>query len=304
MLETIFNFFTGLLNSVLTFAKILVGSSFFLKQHKAKSQSIIIMGNGPSLKDNLKNNLEALKNQTLFGVNNLPSTDVFEKLRPAYFLIVSDEYWNPGTITKHQKVRDAIIQNLIQKTSWPLVFFLPARAKKNKSFIDKIEANSNITISFFNKTPVEGMTAISHFFMSMGWGMPRPHNVLVPSIFNCINAGFKNIYLIGADHSWIPLISVDKNNNALVNQQHFYDQGQDNKEVMHQKSKPRRLHQILEKFMLSFKAYFVLEAFAESKGAHIYNCTPDSFIDAFDRKDIYEAFLSNQNDQIILTSKH
>ena len=104
-----------------------------------------------------------------------------------------------------------------------------------------------------------------------------------------INCGFENIYLLGADHSWIPMISVDEENNALVNQQHFYDAGTSKSQKMYRSGKkPRRLYEILEKFMFSFRAYFDLRSLAEERGVKIYNCTQGSFIDAFERKSISE----------------
>ncbi len=286
MLESIFIFLADLIKSILTFLKIIIRSKYFISFKTAEVKDIIILGNGPSLKENLKSHQDILKKFELMGVNNLPSTPAFELLQPSKFIIISEEFWNPGSISKHQEKRDNIIKNLVQKTTWPITCFLPQRAKKNNDFVAFIKSNKNITVHFFNTTPTEGLSSFNRLFMKMGLAMPRPHNVLIPSLYVCIQSMYKNIYLIGADHSWIPLISVDNQNNALVNQQHFYDDQSNNSEAMHQKSKPRRLHQILEKFMLSFKAYFDLKDFAESKGVHIFNCTPDSFIDAFDRKDL------------------
>ena len=124
--------------------------------------------------------------------------------------------------------------------------------------------------------------------MKKGWGIPRPHNVLIPAILNIINTGYKKIYLIGADHSWLPLISVNDQNIALVNQQHFYDESENNSEFMHRESRPRRLHEVLEKLMFAFRSYFDLKDYANSRDVKIYNCTPGSFIDAFERKNLNE----------------
>lgn len=286
MLESVFIFLTDLIKSILTFLKVIIRSKYFISFEKAKSKDIIILGNGPSLKENLISHQDILKKFELMGVNNLPSTSAFELLQPSKFIIISEEFWNPGSISKHQEKRDNIIKNLVEKTTWPITCFLPQRANSNKKFVAAITNNKNITIQFFNTTPTEGLPLLNRTFMKWGLGMPRPHNVLIPSLYVCIQSLYENIYLIGADHSWIPLISVDENNNALVNQQHFYDDNTNNIEAMHKKSKPRRLHQVLEKFMLSFKAYFDLKDYAEARGVNIVNCTPGSFIDAFDRKDL------------------
>lgn len=288
MLENLFNGFSAFIKSIISFLKIIVRSSFSLKKHKTDQKACIILGNGPSLKTVLKNDKDQLKQHTLFCVNKFPDTDAFEIVKPRYFLITSKEYWNYGKIKKYQEIRENVKKALVEKTTWPLTFFVPQQARSNPDFIKRIQSNPNIELCFFNNTPVEGLQSWSNFFMKKGWGLPRPHNVLIPSIYNCVNAGFKKIYLVGADHSWIPLISVNEDNVALVNQQHFYDEGQTKAESMHRNSRPRRLHEILEKFMLSFRSYFELKAYAESRGTQIYNCTPGSFIDAFERKDIKE----------------
>ncbi|NJK83306.1 MAG: hypothetical protein HC912_05290 [Saprospiraceae bacterium] len=126
--------------------------------------------------------------------------------------------------------------------------------------------------------------------------MPRPHNVLIPALMISLNAGLKNIFIVGADHSWLEELTVNDKNEALLHQKHFYDQASSKQDYMYQLGKrPRRLHEILEKFMLSFKAYFDIKEYAISIGASIWNATPVSYIDAFERKPL-DDLLSTKND--------
>ena len=176
---------------------------------------------------------------------------------------------------------------LIEKSTWEITLFCPYKGKKAKDWLDNIRQNKNIKIVFFNDTPIEGLSSWNRFFMGRGWGLPRPHNVLIPAISMAINSGYKEIYLAGADHSWLPMISVNDKNQALVNQQHFYDENATKSDLMYKLGmRPRRLHEILEKFMFTFRSYFDLKDYAESRGVQIYNSTPDSYIDAFERKAI------------------
>ena len=167
-----------------------------------------------------------------------------------------------------------------------MTFFMPVQAKKNKSFVDKITENENISIRYYNTTPVEGLKSLNHFFYSAGLGSPRPHNVLIPSILRGINMGSKNINLLGADHSWIPLLTVNDKNEVLLDQKHFYDENKTTPKQMHKNEGRgnRALHEVLHKWMLSFRSYHELDAYAQKKGTKIYNLTPGSFIDAFERK--------------------
>jgi len=299
MLEDSINFLSKLFQSVGSFFKILLRSNIFLTKSFAPfNDSCIILGNGPSLKKVLSEQNNLLENQVLWCVNNFPNTDYFTKVKPNYFLFISTAYFKPDKIKYAQDVRDVIIKTLVEKTTWSLIVYCPIEAKQNKTFIQYLASNQHLEIRFFNKTPVSGLGGFSRFYFKRAWGMPRPHNVLIPALLMAINSGYKKIHLIGADHSWIPLISVNDKNEALVNQQHFYKDEVESNGLMYQNNKPRKLHQILEKFMFSFRSYFDIKDFAKSENCQIYNCTPGSFIDAFERKklsDVIEEYPIKEN---------
>jgi hypothetical protein len=286
MIEKVYNIILNLVKSILTFFKILLRSGFFPKKHKTSETACIILGNGPSLKNILVDYGEALKTHTLICVNKFPDTEHFSKLKPRYFIIASSHYWEKDTIDPNTPLRHKIIEALVDKADWNITMFCPLSAKVNPNFLSKIKQNPKIELILYNNTPAEGLKTCNHFFFSRSLASPRPHNVLIPSILVAINSGFKNIYLVGADHSWLPQVTVNENNEALVNQKHFYDFDESKSDIMYiDAKKPRRLHQILEKFTLSFKSYFELKDYADSKGVNIYNCTEGSYIDAFERKD-------------------
>lgn len=285
-MEKIFNYLILLTNSIFTLLKVLIRSSLFIKTPLYKEDKCIILGNGPHLKKVLASEMSLLKSHHLFCVNNFPNTPQFEVCKPSNFIICSHEFFNnKKTIDPNTLLRKQIIASLIEKTTWPLNVFLPIAAKKNKPFVKNIRSNTCIKVYFFNDTPVEGVPMINHFFFRRNLGMPRPHNVLIPSILLSINCGFKEVYLVGADHSWLPLIKVNEQNEALIGQKHFYDEKEVKKEVMYKGGlKPRRLHEILEKFLYAFRSYFELKDYAEKQGVKIINSTEGSFIDAYTRK--------------------
>ena len=114
--------------------------------------------------------------------------------------------------------------------------------------------------------------------------MPRPRNVLIPSIMLAIAAGFKRIYIAGADHSWMKTISVNDNNEVVSIQPHFYKENEQEKKRVNTEYMHYPLHQIVYSFYVAFKSYFEIKAYADSIGTEIWNITPGSFIDAFPRK--------------------
>ena len=53
-----------------------------------------------------------------------------------------------------------------------------------------------IQVHYMNTTPIEGFENISFQLISRQLGMPRPHNVLIPTILHAINLDFRNIYVV------------------------------------------------------------------------------------------------------------
>jgi len=272
--------------------KVLLRSNFSTSNSLAVSESIIIMGNGPSLKNELSEHTTLLKNNTTLAVNFFANTQFYTTIQPNIYLINAPEFWMEEIEERFEKLRTVFFKNIIELTSWEMEFQIPASAFKSKYFNEqKRFFPQNISVVRFNPIPVEGLSTINHFFFSKNLGMPRPHNVIIPCMMNCINAGYKNIALIGVDHSWLPELSVNEDNVAMLHQKHFYDSNSSKDRPMKNlERKPRKLHEILEKFYFSFRGYFIVRNYAESRSANIYNCTKGSFIDAFDRKTIRTLF--------------
>ena len=113
--------------------------------------------------------------------------------------------------------------------------------------------------------------------------MPRPRNVLNPSLMLALRMGFKHIYVAGADHTWTQTLSVTDDNQVVSIQPHFYKE--DKKEEARQATVYHKfpLYKLMYSFYVAFKSYFTIRRYAESINAEIINITPGSFIDAFKR---------------------
>ena len=280
-LEKNFEQFRLIIKTLVSLTKILISSNFFLKKRYTLKSDIYILGNGPSLNKTLDLYRDQLKISTLMCVNGFSQTKEFIVLKPKYFIINAPEFYT-NTTDSNSKIREKTLSSLIGKTTWNLILFLPADSKKNKEFIQRIKKNNFIEIYYFNKTPVDGLNLINSFLYAKGLGSPRPHNVLISGILQAINVGFNNIYLLGADHSWLPLISVNQLNETLINQKHFYDLNTSKPKTMHKGGHgKRKLHEVLEKFYFSFRSYHQLQEFASKSKTSIINLTENSFIDAF-----------------------
>lgn len=274
--------------SIATLSKVLIQSRYqtALKKESTRDKCIII-GNGPSFKTSLTKFKQVLVKNDCLCVNSFVSTDEFEEIKPKYYVLCapfffySDEVLSPY----YKNLKHNTFAAIENKVKWDFHLVVPMFAKKSKEFKSVIKNNKHITPYYVNLTPIEGLSSINHFFFKRKMGLPRPHNVLIPSIMQMIHTGYKEIYIIGADHSWLSEISVNEQNEAMVNQKHFYDENESRpQKMMDRASGPRKLHEILDKFQLSFKGYWEIKAYAAKLGIKIYNSSEVSMIDAFERK--------------------
>lgn len=280
------NFLKKFGESILALIKV-IWLSRFRTEIKAleTDRDLIVLGNGPSLSESIENGAEFLKNKDLVCVNWFPLSSLFERLKPTTYITAAPELWINNLDGEYVKKRDALFKEIGKKTNWPLRFYIPFSARKSGSWKSLISGNSNIEIIYFNETGVEGFKCLKFWFFKKNLAMPRPHNVLIPAIFNGINLGYRNIYLWGAENNQFLEMSVDDNNNALMSHKHFYDSATAKPRIMKKKGHGKRhVHEILHKFMLSFEGYHILKEYARSRGVKVINKTPASMIDAFDRE--------------------
>lgn len=242
-----------------------------VKYKKADGESIIILGNGPSLNETIAAYSEKLTQSDLLAVNFAANTPVFSRFRPRYYVLADPHFFSseePNVLT---------LRANLNAVDWPMTLFLPFGSKMPQ--ID----NPNIVVERFNMIGVEGFESVSNSIYKSRRGMPRPRNVLIPSIMIALWLGYKKIFIAGADHTWTKTLAVSDANEVISVQPHFYN---DDKAELSRTAtvyKNVRIHEILESFSIAFKAYHAIARYARRVGVKIYNVTPGSFIDAFER---------------------
>lgn len=275
--------FGMLWQSLLSVVKIVLQSKLVtrLPGHFSNPDELLILANGPSLKRTVEESADFVRGKTLLAVNFCVTSPMFEQLKPELYLIADPLFW----IVPEK--REQLFRTMAEKTTWDMNFLVPARALKNKEWQPLLAGNPHIRLYIYNTTPIEGFQGFCNWIFSKGWGVPRPHNVLIPSIAMGIRLPFKKIYLAGADHSWLPEITVTDDNVVLMHQKHFYDQNKSQAATVTQENlHSARLYTILYHMYVAFKSYFVLEDYARSRGKEVINVTPGSYIDAFKRMKI------------------
>lgn len=243
-----------------------------IKADADTSRPLIILANGPSLNQTIAESLPSLQAHPTLAVNFAANAPEFRTLRPRYYVLIDPHFFSATDDPNVTRLWDNLA-----RVDWPMTLIVPARRRR------LIPASVNIDTLTVNDIAVEGFLPLENAAFARGWGMPRPRNVLIPSIMAAIAMGFKEIYLTGADHSWMKTISVDDNNQVVSIQPHFYKDNDKELARVRTDYLHRPLHTILDSFRIAFASYHTIARFAATRGIRIVNSTPGSYIDAFPR---------------------
>lgn len=238
---------------------------------------LIILGNGPSLRQTIDNHTPALLSHPTMAVNFAANTPEFFTLKPEFYVLADPHFTN----TSDPNVASLI--SAINRADWPLTLLLPYGMNLPGL------SNPRVTVMRFPAVGVEGARSLRSFAIRRRLGMPRPRNVMVCAIMCGIWLGFTDIFITGADHSWTRTLSVDSSNRVVTIQPHYYKESESEEERVASVYTDIRLHQILESFSIAFRAYHDIADFTSRNGINVYNASPGSFIDAFPRRQLPES---------------
>lgn len=275
--KTIADFVENLLLSVKSIVKILLESRKCTVTRVAQAdESLVIMGNGPSLKQTIEHEVNKLAEHPLMAVNYAIRSDEFFELKPQYYTMI-----DPAFFTGYEQegnVRN-LWRSMIESVDWPMTIFVPAKANVPAD----VSTNKNLLIERINPIGVEGFAWLEDWAFRTGRGMPRPRNVLIGSLMVGLKLGYKKIYVVGADHTWTENLQVNERNELCAVENHFYKEGDSDHAARASIYRGVRMHQMMYSLYVAFKSYFAIERYARKSGVEIINATPHSFIDAFER---------------------
>ena len=241
-------------------------------QPQEQTLPLIILGNGPSLSDTIANDRASLESNPLLAVNFAANTPIFFELKPEYYVLADPHFFKNDD--------DSNVKRLIaslNSVNWSMTLFVPFG-----SAVPVI--NQHVKIEHFPMIAVEGSPKLEKWAYSARRGMPRPRNVLIPSIMIGAWLGFKELYITGADHSWMKTVSVTEQNEVVSIQPHFYEEDSAELQRIRVTQMHMKLHELLTHWQIAFRSYYQIQRWAETAGIKIFNATPGSFIDAFPRQ--------------------
>jgi hypothetical protein len=273
-----------------SFVKILILTKLKYKIPKINGDAIVIIGNAPSFSEDYTNNPDFFTKKDLLCVNNFPSTERYELLKPKYVFLLDGVYF--GSEETLQPWAKKTLDNIRDKTNWKITLFVPQLSAKAQYIKQIASRNNNVTLCYYNYTIVDGFDTLTHFLYKNNLGMPVCKNVILGAIFSAINMRYKTIYLTGVDNSFFKDIVVDKQNDMYLNMAYFSAKDAD-KRTGHfynnlEKGEKMDVSDFFRWCYFNFLGYKKLEAYAKSMDVKVINTTENSYIDAFERKTISE----------------
>lgn len=244
-----------------------------------RNRALYILANGPSLRQTIDCYASELAQVDTLAVNFAANAPEFTALRPKYYVLADPHFFKATSDPNVRKLLDNIAG-----ATWPMTLFVDRRYRKSLNAVVKF--NDNVKVETFNAVGIEGFGAFERLMFNLGLAMPRPRNVLIPSIMIGLSLGYRTIYISGADHSWMRDLWVDDDNCVVSGMNHFYKDS--DKEVKRTTAEYRsyRLHDIVYSYYIAFRSYHQIERYARSIGADIFNATKGSYIDAFRRAEL------------------
>lgn len=279
------DFILDFLLTLKSIVKILFSSKFFKQKlpRESENEGLIILGNGPSLNININRDREFIYSKKKLCVNGFAISENYEVLKPDFYLIADLGFWIENPIERIKLFREEVINAINRKTTWTIILLLPFEAKKSTCLKVAFANNPNIQIKYFNKTTIVGFEGFRNWCYRLQLGIPRPQNVLIPGIVLGINLGFREIYILGADHSWHEDLVVTMDNTLCLRDAHFYDNSNKLIPLIGYNGKKIRLFEQFESLTITFRNYHLIENYANFRGAKVFNASEKSFIDAFER---------------------
>lgn len=253
-----------------------------------KDEDVFILATGPSLSGQLENYIDELKTKEIFALNEFCLNENFERIKPKYYLLADPAYLQRKNVSAaFSELQEKMLSAFLQKVTWELTIFIPKNSENRPDWERLVEKNGYVKIQCININRIESFIPIMYYFFQKNMGMPLLQNVLIGAIFLSLNMGYKNIYLLGADHSLHEGLMVDGDSNLCIQTKHFDQVGE--RRLYYKDYTETEIFKIHEFFLAwsrTFEGYHILKKYADSLHACILNMTEQSYIDAFPKMNI------------------
>ena len=201
----------------------------------------------------------------------------YSQIRPRYYVLADPNFFHP-TLTYDGT---GIVRQIFENTTWSMTLFIPWEHTRDIN----LKSTEYVHVKQVNEANYVGPEQYRQNLYEHNLAMPNVNNVLASAIYLAIYLGYAEVELFGVEHSWLKDVYVNENNDVCLRDSHFYDKENVQDMVfIFGNGKKQKYHEVLKMYMDYFPAYWELRDLADRHGCHVVNMTPNSFIDAFERK--------------------
>lgn len=248
--------------------------------YEERKKPIYIFGNGPSLKtqiEKMEANLEKYKDYDCSVVNDFVNYPIFEKIKPKYITMSDPLFFRE---TKDKERGRKAMNTFAEKTDWDMIFFIPYRLRFG-SYLEPVRQNAHIKIIPYHDTFYRGkrLTPFASWLFKKGLGNGEFETVVLNAMYAAMMMGYKEINVYGIDHNFFDSLAMTSQNVLCHKYNHFYGEESQWEPV------GVSMLRFLELKETVFRGHLIMEKLAEDIGVKIYNCTPNSLVDAYERKE-------------------
>ena len=119
---------------------------------KVTDGTLYVLGNGPSLIKQVETYGDFLATKDLICVNAMSTTQYYEYLQPKYYTYVDPDGFVPLDELCPESRLEIVntFKDIVEKTKWTMVLFVPSVAEKNEEWVKYIQSNPFIKIEYLN----------------------------------------------------------------------------------------------------------------------------------------------------------
>jgi hypothetical protein len=236
-----------------------------LNNSVGENKTCYILACGPSINEM---DLSKLKGEDCISVSNFFVHPLYNEIQPKYHIFAPT---HPPIIDEQY---NSWIEDFHQKTKFETKIFLNSL---DKSITDNVDVSKNISRYYYELTDI-----MPDLFDDIVLEKPLPkiQTVVHIAIYTAISLGYKEICLLGIDHNWILNYGhsqhfYEEKDNLLV--KNGYQEFNDTYDLEGEFKSYLNLWQLYK----SIRSKFVVNGLVK-----IYNLTPNSMLDVFERKNI------------------
>lgn len=248
-------------------------------------EEVVVIGNGPSLTADLPSLVRYAAHRDFVCVNTFCNSEYFALLKPRIYVFLDAYFFASDAHPSRVAQREQAFASLDEKTDWPLQVFMPWGA--DESVLRRSIRNPKVSFTRLAVRPIDPPALDDRLRMRFDSGRvgPLTVNVLIYAVYLAIWAGYKRVYLHGADMSFHKDVEVDSRTNDLLIRYRYFDQPDRTEPFLKNPGRVRkwRMSEFMRETAMTFRAHEVLDWYARQRNVEVINQTPGSLIDAYRR---------------------